>query len=356
MTDKKRFKLPNKLKRKKAGEDDAAKNEAIPRITNETVTQHREDVIKSAKKYKYPLRQSRHKIVVITSILLTVLLIGFFTFTMLSLYRYQSTSAFMYQVTKIIPFPVAKVGNTFVSYEDYLFELRHYIHYFENQQDVDFDSEQGKAQLAEQRKKSLDKVVKDAYVAKVARQNNITVSEEEVDQQIEILKSQNRLGTDNQVFEDVLQDYWGWSIADFRRSIKAELFANKVSRELDTETRSEAEAALAELDAGKKFADVAKKYSEDETTKANGGELGFEVKKTDRNIPVQTVNALFAQKPGEYSEIINIGYGLEIVKTISIEDGKVTGARIFFAYKDIDEFLNDIKAEQPTTSYIKVEQ
>jgi parvulin-like peptidyl-prolyl isomerase len=251
---------------------------------------------------------------------------------------------------------VAKVGNTFVSYEDYLFELRHYIHYFENQQDVDFDSEQGKAQLAEQRKKSLDKVVKDAYVAKVARQNNITVSEEEVDQQIEILKSQNRLGTDNQVFEDVLQDYWGWSIADFRRSIKAELFANKVSRELDTETKSEAEAALAELDAGKKFADVAKKYSEDETTKANGGELGFEVKKTDRNIPVQTVNALFAQKPGEYSEIINIGYGLEIVKTISIEEGKVTGARIFFAYKDIDEFLNDIKAEQPTTSYIKVEQ
>lgn len=328
----------------------------VPRITNETVTQHREEVLSGARKYIYPLRHSRHKIVITTIIILVAVIIGVSTFILLSLYKFQSTSAFMYQVTKVLPLPVARVGGSFVSYESYLFELRHYIHYYENQGEVDFSSESGKAQLADQRKKSLDTVVNYAYVQKIAREKNITVSAQEIDNQIDILRGLSRLGSDNKVFEDVLKDYWGWSIADFRRSIQQQLLTAKVLQSLDTGTQSRAESAMAEIKAGKDFAAVAKQYSDDAATKDKGGELGFLVSRTDRNVPAQTIDALYKLQPGQVSDIVNIGYGLEIVKNLGVQDDKIKAARIFFSYQDINNFLNDYRDEQKAQTYIKLQQ
>jgi hypothetical protein len=326
----------------------------VPRITTETVSEHREQVISGARKYKYPLQHSRHKIVIVSVSILVVIFIGFMTFTLLSLYKYQNTSAFMYQVTKIVPLPIARVGGVFVPYEDYLFELRHYIHYFETQQEVDFKSDEGKGQLIEQQKKSLESVVDNAIIKKIAREKNITVSSEEVDNQINLLRDQNRLGSDNKVFENVLSDYWGWSVNDFKRSIKQELLRSKVTGALDTETNDRASRVLAELQAGKDFASSAKENSDDATTKDRGGELGFLISKSDRNIPPQTIDALSKLKPGEISGIINLGYGLEIVKNLGVEGDKTKASRIFFNYKDISTYLNDNKAKNPPKVYIKV--
>jgi len=331
----------------------APTDEQVPRITNENVTQHREDVLSGARKFIYPLRHSKHKIVVITVSLLVIAVIGFMSYTMLSLYRWQSTSAFTYQVTKVMPFPVARIGGNLISYENYLFELRHYIHYFETQQEIDFKTAQGKAQLAEQRKKSLENTINYAYVKKIAGEKNIKVNRSEVDAQIDLLRAQNKLGSDNKVFENVLKNYWGWTVADFRRSIEQELLTNKVMHALDTKTKVRADAALAELKAGKDFAAVAKKYSDDPATKNRGGELGFLVSKTDRNIPPQTIDALYKLKPGQVSGVIDIGYGLEIDKNISVQGEKIRAARIFFAYKDIGYYLNDYKDKQKAQVFIK---
>lgn len=345
------FKTNNKRKEDAANEAESA---ALPRITNETVTQHREEVLGGARKYKYPLRQSRHKIVVVSVALLVAVIIGFTSYVLLNLYKFQSTSTFMYKVTRAVPFPVARVGRTFVSYEDYLFEIRHYIHYFESQQDVDFNSEQGKAQLADQRKKSLEKVVNQAYIKRIAKEKNITVSRQEIDAQIDILRTQNRLGGDSKVFEDVLKDYWGWTVSDFRRSIEQEILSQKVLRALDTGAKARADAAYAELKAGKSFADVSKAYSDDGATKDKGGELGFLVSKTDRNIPPQTINALFKLKTGEYSPVTDIGWGLEIVKNLGFEGDKIKAARIFISYQDINNFLNSYKEKQKAHTFIRV--
>ena len=252
------------------------------------------------------------------------------SYILLSLYKFQDTSKFSYQVTKILPLPIARVGGSFVSYENYLFELRHYIHYFENQQELDFSSQSGKDQLKEQKKRALDQVINEAYINKIAKENNITVSASEVDKQIELLRSQNRLGGDSQVFEDVLKDFWGWTISDFKRSIKNEILKNKVVQFLDPQVREKADKAKADIKSGKDFATVAKEYSDDETTKDKGGELGFLVSKSDRNIPPQTAEVLFNLKPGEISDVVDLGYGLEIIKNIGTEGDKVKAARIFF--------------------------
>ena len=340
--------------RAKKSSGSSVNHDSIPRITNDNVHEHREEVISGAKKYVYPLKQSRHKIVIISVSIIVALFVGFMSYTLLSLYKFQDTSKFTYQITKIIPFPVARVGGQFVSYEKYLFELRHYTHYFENQQELDFTTQSGKDQLKEQKKRSLDQVINEAYIKKIAKEKNISVSSEEVDKQIELLRSQNRLGADNSIYEDVLKDFWGWSVEDFRRSISAEILKNKGIQQLDTSVKTEADKALAELNAGKDFASVAKTYSDDETTKDKGGELGFLISKSDRNIPPQTAEVLFNLKPGQTSGVIDLGYGLEIIKNIENQGEKIKAARIFFAYKDLDSYLNDYKAEQKARSYIKV--
>jgi parvulin-like peptidyl-prolyl isomerase len=346
----KRYLTP-KFKTKQVTE---ASEDQSPRITNETIIEHREAVLSKARKYIYPLSHSRRKIVVTTVSLVIAVVLAFMTYIVVNLYKMQTTTAFMYQITKVIPLPIARIGGTFVSYENYLFELRHYIHYFESQQEIDFTSDAGKAQLKEQKKKSLENVVNYAYIKKIAAQKGISVSGQEVDGQIEMLRGQNKLGSDNQVFKDVLRDYWGWSVSDFRRSIYQELLTSKVLKTLDTDTLDRANGALAELKSGSSFADVTKKYSDDTATKDNGGQYGFLISSSSNNVPSQTIDTLFKLKAGETSQIIDIGYGLEIVKCISVQDDKVEAARIFFAFSDINSLLNDYKAKQPAQVFIKV--
>ncbi len=337
----------------KAGKSAEEQVSSAVRITNETVAEHREEVLSSARKYIYPLQHSKHKIVLITTSIFIATVVGFFAYATTSLYKLKSHSSFLYGVTRVIPFPVAKAGSNFVAYENYLFELRHYIHYYQNQQKLDFKSESGKQQLAQFKKRALEKVVDDAYVKQLAKEKKVSVSEAEVDAEIQVVRAQNRLGENDKVFEDVLKEYWGWSVNDFRRSLKQQLLAQKLLPVLDPEVVNRANAAKKELDAGGDFAAIAKKYSDDAASKDNGGEYGFPIDKSNRDIAAQTTAALFKLKPGQVSDVVNAGYSLEIVKNIEMQGDKIRGGHITFTFKDISAYLNDLKDKKKATLYIK---
>lgn len=326
--------------------------EHVPRITNETVAAHREEVLGSARKYIYPLQHSKHRIVLISAALFIIMLVCFFTYSTLALYKFQSNSTFLYRVTQVIPFPIARAANRFVAYENYLFELRHYTHYYENQLDTDFSDPKNAPQLADFKRRALEKVVNDAYVKELAKEHGVTVSSQEVEDQITIVRNQNRLGGNEKVFEDVLKDYWGWSVSDFKRSLRQELLAQKVAATLDKGTKDRADAALAEIQAGADFAAVAKKYSDDAKTKDTGGDFGYAIDRTDRNLTAQTTDALFKLNPGQVSGVVNIGYALEILKNLEVQGTKIRGAHILFTYKDISTYVNDLKENKKTRLYL----
>jgi hypothetical protein len=329
-------------------------NSDAPRITNDTVAAHREEVLSSARKYILPLQHSKHRIVIVSATLIIAMAVAFLTYCTLALYRFQTQSTFMYRVTQVIPFPIARFGNNFIAYENYLFELRHYVHYYQNQVKVDFKDAKYKDQLIDYKKRALDKVVNDAYVKELAKKHNVTVSDREVSDQVELLRGQNRLGSGDKVFEDVLKDYWGWSIDDFKRSLKQELLAQKVVAALDSETNARAQAALNEIKGGADFAAIAKKYSDDPATKENGGDMGVLIDRTNRELSAQATDALFKLPPGQYSDIINTGAGLEIVKNVEASGDKIRAARIVFTFADINQYLNDIKDEQKARVYIRL--
>lgn len=326
--------------------------EKVPRITNQTVAEHREEVLGKARKFILPLKQSKHKVVLFTLSVFIASVLAFFTYCTLALYNFQSNSTFLYQVTEVIPFPIARTGNRFIAYENYLFELRHYMHFYENQQELEFDSDAGQRQLAEFKRRALDKVVNDAYIKQLADENGISVSNTEVEDEIMIVRNQNRLGNSEEVLEETLKQFWGWTMDDFKRSLRQQLLTQKVVAALDTETKARADAALAELNSGVPFEEVVKKYSDDPATKESGGSFGGFIEQNTRDLAPQTTQALFSLEPGEYSEVINIGYALEIVQVTEKEGNRVKGAHILFNFKDPEQFINDLKAKQPARVYI----
>lgn len=322
------------------------------RITNENLADHREEVLESARKYKYPLRQPKHRLVKISLSIAIAAIIGFFAYCTIALYKFKADSPFLYQVTRVIPFPLARIGSDFVSYESYLFEINHYVHYYQTQQDVDFKSESGKQQLEQFRKRAMEKVIDDAYVKEIAKEKGISVSEKEVNDRINLIRSQNRIGSSDKEFQDVLREFWNWSVDDFKRSLKQQILTEKVTAALDTEVSAKAQKALDEINKGKDFKAVAKQVSEDPSTKNSGGEFGFDISKNTRDISPSTVEALFSLKPGQVSGVINVGYGLEIVKNLAQKNDQIKAAHIIFNFKDVNQYLGPIKDQKKARTYV----
>jgi hypothetical protein len=328
----------------------------VPRITNETVAEHREEVLKGARKYKYPLEHSKHRIVIVSSVLLVAALIGFFVYTGVSLYRYQSTSLFMYRVSQVLPLPVAKAGGRWVSYESYLFELRRVMHYYETQQQVDFTTDTGKQQLETYRPRALEQVIAFAYVKDLAAQNNIRVTEQEVNDAISVLRTQNQLAAGDDELEAVMQKFFGWSLGDLRRQLRDELLAQKVAAKLDTAAFSKAQNVVLQLKNGTDFAALAAQSSDDANTKANGGQYtDAAISMKSQEVPPQVVRELGKLQPGAVSGIITTPTSFEVVKLLSKENGAYKAAHIQITFSPIESFVQPLQKKNPPKKFIKVE-
>jgi len=329
-----------------------ADDSSVPRITNDSVAEHREEVLGRARKFIYPLRHSRRRVVKLSVGIAVTAIIVFLVGSTLALYRFQSTSSFMYGVTRVLPFPVARADGRFVSYESYLFELRHYIHYYQQQQDVNFQTKSGQRQLASLKQRSLDQAINRAYVAKLASEHHVHVSAQEVNDQVAIARSENRLGASDAVFKSVLKEFWGWTLTDFKRELRLELLDQKVAAAMDTATTAHANSAYRQLQQGADFAKLAAKVSDDKATAASGGKYGFDITASNRDLSPQVVQAILTLKKGQYSQVINTGYTLEIVKVLNIDGEKRQAAHIAFTYQDISKYTTPLRKQHPATKYI----
>lgn len=326
------------------------------RVTNETIAAQREEVLGSARKYIYPLQAPKHRIVKLSVGILIAAVIVFFGFCTLELYKFQSTNSFIYGVTQVIPFPVAVINDRdLVSYNSYLFELRHYMHYYQTQQNVNFSTTAGKQQLSVFKQRSLDQALQNAYVDQLAQKNHLSVSTSDVNNAVALVRSENRLGANNLVFQNVLSEFYGWSMSDFRRELSQELLAQMVVNKLDTGTHQRAEQALAQLQQGADFATLAKQVSDDSSTSGNGGDYGTLIDASNTDIAPQIIQALFKLKAGQYSGIINTGYSLEIVKVLAVQGNEVRAAHIEFNFQPITTYTNPLGASKKLHFFIHIQ-
>ena len=92
----------------------------------------------------------------------------------------------------------------------------------------------------------------------------------------------------------------------------------------EAEVKAKAEAILKRAQAGEDFAELAKKYSEDESTAKQGGILG----PFQRNQMVKEFeDAAFSLKPGEVSGLVRSEYGFHIIKVLRHETPTLESSR-----------------------------
>jgi foldase protein PrsA len=191
-------------------------------------------------------------------------------------------------------------------------------------------------------------------VKKLASENHVSVSGDQVNNEVTILRDENRLGSSNNVFKEVLSEYYGWSETDFKKELKQEMLQQAVVAKLDTTAESEAQSTLSQVKAGANFATLASQVSDDTQTKSNGGQYASAITINDQQISPNIISTLFQLKPGQVSGIINTGYSLEIVKLLNRTGDTLTAAHIQFNLQDISTYTKPLEDKQPLHQYIKI--
>lgn len=219
-------KLVSKLRKKQP-------QEPAGRITNDTLAEHREQVLAGGRKFKYPVQYQRHKLVINALIIGVIALVLVIVLGWYMLYVAKNTSEFMYRVTKVVPVPVAVVDGEQVQYSDYLMKYRSAAHYLTEKEQIDINSEDGKKQLEFVKTQALDDAIADAYASKLARELDVTVSDAELET---YLKDQRQSGGEEVsevTYNAVINDYYGWTPQEYREAMKSKLLRQKVAFAVD---------------------------------------------------------------------------------------------------------------------------
>lgn len=343
--------------------------EAHSRVTNDTLDTHRQAVIKRGRKFKYPFYHSRHKTIIISSVVLITALIVFLAFSVTKLYRYRSYDDFSYALTKIIPFPVAKIDGHMVNYDDYLFELRVTTYSMTHNSGVDFSTADGQRMLASYQRDALNRAETATYAKAIAKQKGVTVNDTEVDRALNSIKSKSlnlksdATANDTATFDRTIKDEYNWTENDLRHSLQNLLYQQKIAAILDTKANKKVEKIQQALGGKhkKSFAATAKKYSDDKSNASNGGMVGFVTKNPNdkantsvAGLPQQVLDSLFSLKKAEVSAPIQTPKAVYIVKNNKTKGNKRQLSYIRISYQSLNSYIKDLRKQGKIKEYIRV--
>lgn len=341
--------LQQKIKRVRKQEEE----DRPSRITNETVAEHREQILAGGRRFKYPIQVAKHKLVIISISIGIVTVVLLILLGWQQLYLAQNTSKFMYRLTQLIPVPVAAVDSEPVRYSDFLKKYRSSIHALQQQNSINLRTADGKRQADYIKRTQLDTVEKDAYAVKLARENKVTVTNEEVDAFIN--KDLASKSVSLEAYEKtVLSSFYDWTLADYREVVRVELLKRKVSFQIDQAAQKEVRAIEKRLMDGEDFATVAKQVSDDVTTKEVGGDVGeLPLDNQDSN---GLITAAKGMSIGQVSGPIQGTDGYYVIKLVAKTDTAVRYSQVKVDLTEFDRRFDAVKKAGKIKEHIKVER
>ena len=303
---------------------------------SEKIEKKREEVLSRGKKFKYPLQFSRHR-VVIDTIAISVITIALLIFlTWLSLFRLQNTSDLMYRLTQAFPLSVATIDGAPVRFSDYLMLYKSSEKSLHDQiSDAD-----AVAVSTEYKRAALTLAEDYAYAEKLAKDYNITVTDEEIDNLFLFHQTVGGIDRSKDAFLKVLETNFKMNESEYRHLLKLMLTRAKVAETIDDHARALADEVARKLaENGNNLKDInieGVEYFETGTlinaTNIDGGRA---TKAASQDIG--TVSGRFVSSSGD---------AYYFVKTINKTSTEVSYASLKIPFTEFTNRLNSVREDQ----------
>ena len=214
------------------------KKKDVKKSEQEKVDERREEVLAKGRKFKYPLQWTRHRVVVNTILISVVVIALIVTGIWLALYRLGMTDDLLFRITEIVPLPVASVDAENVRFSDYLMFYRSSMTSIERQSGSQFDEESVEILKSEYKRSALDESENYTYALKLAKENDITVSEEDVAKEFDRHLKTGGIDRSEEGFVKIINDNFGLSKSEYERMLYLSLVRAKVEIKIDDKANS----------------------------------------------------------------------------------------------------------------------
>jgi peptidyl-prolyl cis-trans isomerase C len=255
---------------------------------------------------------------------------------------------------------VAMVNGERITFD----ELETRAQYVAAMYQYDLDAPENKDMGNFVREQVLESLIDEKIIYELAEQENIEITQEELDAEMKTIKDQYETNESyeqfleqtkmtqeelegfiksqlliNKLFEVLTEDVVTISIQpeEYYENNKEEFFEpeKRAVRHMLLVSAEDAKAAIARLDKGENFVDVALELSIDTSVKQNGGLIDY-FTKDDMNLVREFVDGAFAVDEGEYTkEPVQSMYGFHVIKVEDVIPGKE------YSYEEVKDGLAD---------------
>lgn len=329
--------------------------EAPVRITNETVAEHRERILAGGRRFKYPIQYARHRLVFNAVILIIITVILIVAVSWWQLYKVQNTGTFFYRVAKTLPLPVASVDGESVKYGDYLMRYRSQEHWLREKGQVELTNKDGQRQLEFIKRGVINGVEADAYAAKLARNLDITVTEAEIDSDVDRSLETANGRISQELYDASTLDTFGYTRDEYRLIIRQSLIRQKVAYTIDTQATQKSQKVQGLLKtASPDFSAIAKQAGGTGDAQVAVGASGL-VRKNNQDGGLSA--AALKLKVGEISSAVQstTGDGYYFVRLLSLTSTQLSYEYIRVPLTKFSEQLAQLKKDGKIIEYISIQ-
>ena len=257
----------------------------------------------------------------------------------------------------------ARVNGQDITREQFDRELRRYL--TADPSGPALDSPEGQELAAQLKDEVLNALIEQALIEQEAKANDISVTEQQIDQEINALieirggrtEFDTWLTANNQTEQEA------------REMVRQELMANAMRDRIVAQlprtaeyihayhivvaTEVEAQSVQTRLSNGAKFSALAQSLSIDDSTRGDGGDLGWFTRGAGAVLWTEVEDAAFALKPDEVSPIVESPIGFHLVKVAERQTRALTAEdTAFFQQAALDQWIDRLKAQATIEKFL----
>jgi len=255
-------------------------------------------------------------------------------------------------VASTLHLPVAVVGDQWLSYADYQKDVPNITSYLERNETPDAASQRTLSTDVYTRKIILNKIIGESLLSIIAKEQNVTVADADVQKTYDGYVQQSGNATD---VEQYIKTLYGWTVEQFKlKLIKPQVVQEKLAEKYFADVKAQVSRIREEVTATS-FAETASKESQDAPTSVKGGAIELTTKTIADEYTAEAVTSITALGDKQVSPVLETSRGYEIVllekKAAAPKkaDGTVYSLRRIVKTPDFNTWLSDLvtaRAEQ----------